>query len=103
MVLTESEWAAAEPAESVVSRVRDVLKEGESQAYCVDDFFRDAGPSESDEFEPLNALVEALDWQVSKKRSEVLVEVALETLVTRDEAEKRVVEDDERVAYYRTA
>lgn len=104
MVLTESEWEAAEPTADVRMHVRDVLEGNRSQAYCVDDFFRDAGPADSDDFEPLSALIEALDWQTSKKRSEMLVEMALETLVADDVAEKRVRrENGDAVAYYRAA
>ncbi len=100
MVLTESEWEEAEPTQDVLARVHEVLAEDEMRAYCVDDFFRDAGP-ESEGFEPLAALVEALDWQTSRKRSELLVEMALERLVADGAAEKRVRrEDDDPVAYY---
>lgn len=102
MVLTESEWTEAESTTDVLTRVREVLTEDESRAYCVEDFFRDAGPSDSDDFEPLSRLIEALDWQVSKQRSEVLVEMALETFVADGVAEKRVRrEDGDPVAYYR--
>lgn len=104
MVLTESEWETADPTRDIIARVHEVLAEDESRAYCVSDFFRDAGPSDSEAFEPLRALAEALDWQTSKKRSELLVEMALETLVSRDEAEKRRrIEDGDAVAYYRAA
>ena len=103
MVLAADDWEAADPTDDVITQVREVLVDDESVAYCVDDFFRDAGP-ESAGFEPLAALLDALDWQVSKQRSELLVEMALETLVSRDEAEKRVHEEDgEVVAYYRAA
>ena len=104
MVLTESEWDEADPTADVLTRVHEVLAEDTARAYCVEDFFRDAGPDATDEFEPLSRLVEALDWQVSKQRSEVLVEMALETLVADDVAEKRVRrEDGDPVAYYRAA
>ena len=103
MVLDAADWEAADPTSDVITQVRDVLTDDETKAYCVDDFFRDAGP-ESEGFEPLATLLEALDWQVSKQRSEVLVEMALETLVSRDVAEKRVrQEDGDAVAYYRAA
>ncbi|EMA48737.1 hypothetical protein C448_02663 [Halococcus morrhuae DSM 1307] len=101
MVLTESEWDAAEPTRDVRARVEEILEE-DGRAYCVGDFFRDAGP-DSERFEPLAALVEALDWQTSKNRSELLVETALERLVADGTLEKRVrQEDDTSVAYYRT-
>ena len=101
MVLTESEWAAADPTPDVCTRVQEVLVEA-TRAYCVEAFFRDAGPEGPDEFEPLSTLLDALDWQVSKQRSEVLVEMALETLVADGAAEKRVrQEDGDSVAYYR--
>ena len=104
MVLTESEWEAADPTRDIATRVHEILTRNETRAYCVEDFFRDAGPDDSDEFEPLSTLVEALDWQASKKRSELLVEMALETLVSRGDAEKRVrTEDGDAVAYYRAA
>lgn len=101
MVLTESQWDAAEPTRDVRARVEEILEE-DGQAYCVEDFFRDAGP-ESEGFEPLAALVEALDWQTSKSRSKLLVEMALERLAADEVVEKRVrQEDDAPVAYYRT-
>jgi hypothetical protein len=101
MVLTESEWETAEPAQDVHARIERILEE-DGRAYCVEDFFRDAGP-DSERFEPLAALVEALDWQTSKNRSELLVETALERLVADGTLEKRVrQEDDTSVAYYRT-
>lgn len=103
MVLTESEWDAAESRRDVLTRVHEVLAEDEKRAYCVDDFFRDAGP-ESEGFEPLHALAEALDWQASKSRSELLVEMTLERLVADGAAEKRVRQEGEDVvAYYRAA
>ena len=103
MVLTEAEWAAADPSNDVITRVEGVLADDPESAYRVDDFFRDAGP-ESDGFEPLAALMDAIDWQVSKGRSELFVEMALETLAANGAAEKRVRrEDDDLVAYYRAA
>ncbi|WP_237561162.1 hypothetical protein [Halococcus sediminicola] len=103
MVLTEAEWDEAEPTRDVLARVHEVLAEDAERAYCVEDFFRDAGP-EAEGFEPLTALVEALDWQASKTRSELLVEMALERLVADGAAEKRVRrEEDDVVAYYRAA
>lgn len=103
MVLTEAEWKAADPSSDVITRVEKVLADDTTDAYRVDDFFRDAGPG-SDGFEPLAALVDALDWQLSKQRSELFVEMALEILVSRGVAEKRIRrEDGGVVAYYRAA
>lgn len=103
MVLTEAEWDEAEPTRDVREHVHEVLVADETRAYCVMDFFRDAGP-ESTGFEPLSALVEALDWQTSRKRSELLVEMALERLVADGAVEKRVRrEGNGDVAYYRAA
>ena len=56
-----------------------------------------------EEFELLDALIDAIDWRVSRHRSEALVEIALEVLVFEGYAEKKMLQrDGEYVAYYRS-
>lgn len=85
-----------------IMTVYEILEEGAPRAYCVDDFFRNAGPGGPDEHGLLEALKRAALWQMSRKRSKVRVEAALETLVFLDEVEKRSVpRDGEPVIHYR--
>ncbi|WP_164974632.1 hypothetical protein [Halegenticoccus tardaugens] len=54
----------------------------------------------------MDAIRDAVGWQLSRRRSEILVEMALETLVFHGEAEKRALtegEDGEVRLYYRVA
>lgn len=102
MPITDAAWERIESAEGLITSVHTILKTGAPQAYTVDDFFRDVGPEGPEEFELLNALLDAAEWRLSRHRSELLVELALETLVFQGYAEKKMDQrDDESIAYYR--
>lgn len=102
MPITDAEWQQIESADGLLTSVHTILNTGAPQAYAVEDFFRDVSPEAPEEFELLNALRDAVAWRVSRHRSELLVELALETLVFHGYAEKKLVHrDDESVAYYR--
>ena len=102
MPIADAEWERIESAEGLITSVHTLLKTGASQAYTVDDFFRDVGPESPDEFELLNALLDAVDWWVSRHRSELLAELALEDEGFQGYAEKKMGRrDDEYIAYYR--
>lgn len=86
----------------IVISVYEILDEAAPRAYCVDDFFRNAGPGGPAEHGLLEAFKRAVLWQMSRTRSKAQVERALETLVARDEVEKRVLlYDGKPVPYYR--
>lgn len=102
MPITDAEWQQIESADGLLTNVHTILKAGEPRAYAVNDFFRDVGPEAPEEFELLNALIDAVGWRVSRHRSELLVELALETLVFHGYAEKKMIHrDDDYIAYYR--
>lgn len=85
-----------------IMTVYEILEESAPRAYCIDDFFRAAGPGGPREHGLLEALKRAALWQMSRKRSKVRVEAALETLVVLEEVEKRAVpHNGEPVTHYR--
>lgn len=102
MPITKRERAQVSDRRDIVSSVYEILDEAAPYAYCVDDFFRNAGPGGPAEHGLLEAFKRAVLWQMSRKRSKAQVESALETLVSRGEVEKRVLlQDGKLVPHYR--
>ncbi|WP_254544111.1 hypothetical protein [Halomarina pelagica] len=106
MTLDELEWEVAPQSVGLIDQIHQVLVDEAPMAYSVADFFREAGPEEEDEdsFRLIRALSNAMDWQISRRRSEILVEMALETLVYHEILEKRIMTRGEvTTAYYRVS
>ncbi|WP_101294276.1 hypothetical protein [Halegenticoccus soli] len=106
MPIDEDRWDRAAEVDDLLTTVREILEAGAPSAYAVEDLFRDAGPAESGDSTLVNAIRDAVGWQLSRRRSEILVEMALETLVYHGNAEKRAIdegEDGEVRLYYRAA
>jgi hypothetical protein len=102
MPVAKREWAQASEQRNMVTSVYEILDEGSPRAYCIDDFFRNAGPGGPHEHGLLEAFKRAVLWQMSRRRSKAQVERALETLVSLGEVEKRSVPcDGEPVTHYR--
>ncbi|WP_254544125.1 hypothetical protein [Halomarina pelagica] len=93
MVLEDHNWEEATNSTGLIDQIYGVLLNEAPAAYCVDDFFRELGPDgegNGESFRLIDALTDAMNWQITRRRSEPLVEMARETLVYHDMLEKRV-------------
>lgn len=91
MPVAKREWVQAGEQYDIVTGVYEILDEGSPRAYCIDDFFQNAGPGSPHEHGLLKAFKQAVLWQMSRRRSKALVERALETLVSLGEVEKQSI------------